>query len=367
MSFNDSAPLGLPDDRSLHHPPGDRTHHQNGNSNGNRLNHISIPSKQLRGGESRALIPKKSITLALGGGGARGLAHLGVVEVLLQHGYHIERIVGISIGSLVGAMLAFEQSIAKIETTAVAYLLSPEFQQHQKTLFGCGTTSPEDQTFGLFSWYAHIQAYLRANSIFHRIISQPGMLPGVILQDVVDHFLPDEQIENASIPLTIVATDLKSGRLVRLDKGSIRAAVKGSSSLPGIFPPVIFDDMQLCDCGNFYTLPTTIARCYTNKFVLGVEVSYDIKPLKQCRTAIEALVRVDEIGENFWRQQIRSAANFTLRPDVSHLQWFDFSAADKMIEVGRQAATLAMPEIDRAYDQMQEFEFDATTLNPCPA
>lgn len=327
-------------------------------TNGHRLATAQSPSTSL--------IPRKSITLALGGGGARGLAHLGVVEVLLQHGYHIERIVGISIGSLVGAMLAFEQSIAKIETTAIAYLLSPEFQHHQKTLFGAGTTSPDDQTYGLFSWYAHIQAYLRANSIFHRIISQPGMLPGIVLNDVVERLLPDEQIENARIPLTIVAADLKSGRLVRLDAGSVRDAVKGSSALPGIFPPVPFGEMQLCDCGNFYTLPTTIARCYTNRFVLAIEVSYDVKPLKQCRTAIEALVRVDEIGENFWRRQIRSVANYTLQPDVSHLQWFDFSSADRMIEVGRQAALNALPEIDRAYDEMQEFHFDSTTLNPCP-
>ncbi len=362
MSFNESAPLGLPEE-----PFSSKRIEENGHGkNGHRLPKNSVQTENASRENTHALIPRKSITLALGGGGARGLAHLGVVEVLLQHGYHIDRIVGISIGSLVGAMLAFESSIAKIETTAIAYLLSPEFQLHQKTLFGAGTTSPEDQTYGLFSWYAHIQAYLRANSIFHRIISQPGMLPGVILQDVVERLLPDEKIENAKIPLTIVATDLKAGRLVRLDSGSLRDAVKGSSSLPGIFPPIVFDEMLLCDCGNFYTLPTTIARCYTNKFVLAVEVSYDVKPLKQCRTAIESLVRVDEIGEHFWRRQIRSVANYTLQPDVSHLQWFDFSSADKMIEVGRQAAYAALPEIDRAYDEMKEFQLDETSLNVCP-
>lgn len=296
---------------------------------------------------------KKKITLALGGGGARGLAHLGVIEALMENGYEIERIVGISIGSLVGGMVAFDSDIDRVRSRSLNYLTSEKFQQHQRTLFGASGSSAGDETRGIFSWYYQIQEYMRANRIFHRVVSQPGMLHGVLLQDVMDNLLPDADISDAKIPLTIVATDLLSGHVVLLEKGSIRQAVRGSSALPGIFPPIEFEEMLLCDCGNFFTLPTTVASSYPNSFVLGVEISAVVKPLKKVSTAIEAWIRVDEIGEDFWRKQVRSAADFVLRPPVAHVEWFDFSSSAKVMQIGRRAAYNAMDRIDKQWAKRQ--------------
>lgn len=297
---------------------------------------------------------KKKITVALGGGGARGLAHLGVIDALTEQGFEIERIVGISIGSLVGGMVAFHDSIDHVRSRALNYLTSAKFQKHQQTLFGASGSSPGDETRGIFSWYYQIQEYMRANRIFHRVISQPGMLHGVLLQDVMDHLLPDDDLSEARTPLTIVAADLLSGHVVMLEKGSLRQAVRGSSALPGIFPPVEFDDMLLCDSGNFLTLPTRIASSYPANFVLGVEISAAVKPLQQVNTALEAWIRVDEIGEDYWRKQVRSAADFVLQPPVAHVEWFNFSAAAKVMEIGKQAAYRAMDQIEAAWQKRND-------------
>ncbi len=287
------------------------------------------------------------ITLALGGGGARGLAHLGVIEILEQAGYRIRRVVGISIGALVAGLVGFEADTSRVQRRAIQYLMSREFQRHQRTLFGSPSAAHDTAAHGLFAWFAQVQQYLAANRLFHRVIAQPSMLPGVLLHDVVTRLLPDAVLQDARFPLAIVAADLASGHVVVLEKGSLHAAVKGSASLAGIFPPVPWGDMQLVDCGNFYSLPSSIAAAYGGSPVVAVEVSADVKHLPKCRTAIDALVRIDEIGENFWRKQTRESARFVIRPEVHDTQWFDFSRADHLIEKGRRAARAALPELDR--------------------
>src|SRR5438093_13193668 len=110
------------------------------------------------------------ITLALGGGGARGVAHLGVIEVLKDAGYEIDRIVGISIGSLAGALCAFDTDIRAVQQRSLEYLLSPGFQRHQQVLFGAHPGPGEVATGGVFTWYKRVSDYLRANRLFHRVI-----------------------------------------------------------------------------------------------------------------------------------------------------------------------------------------------------
>lgn len=278
-------------------------------------------------------------TLALGGGGARGMAHLGAIEAMLESRLTIDRIVGVSIGSLAGAMYAFDPDIQRAQKNALDYLLSESFQRHQDVLFGAHGSSPDDAdtTGGVFAWYSRAKDFLRANRVFHRVISRPSLLPGVVLQDVVDHLLPDADIADAKIPLSIVSVDLRSGHKVVLERGPVREAVKASSSLPAIFPPVEFEGMLLCDVGVFYSLPTTVARSYGSARVIAVDVSSDIRRLQDCETALDVLFRMDEIGESLFRKHVRDAADLVIRPDVSGIQWFDFTKPRELIEIGRNA------------------------------
>ncbi|MBR9803557.1 hypothetical protein GYB59_18520 [bacterium] len=287
----------------------------------------------------------RKVTLALGGGGARGLAHLGVIEVLEAHGYSCSRIVGVSMGALVGALSASGKSSLEIQRKALRYLLSERFREHQETLFGMSGGSGPAGGNGYFAWYYRIQQFLRANSLFRRIITQPGMLPGVLLDDVVDHLLDDCNIEDLPIPFTAVAVDLISGHQVMLESGPLRPAVCGSSSLPGIFPPVDLNGMQLCDTGTFCSLPARIATSYGQGPVIAVEVSTDVTPGIRATSALDALIRVDEIGEYYWRKQVRPHADLLLQPNVAHVPWYDFTAAPRLIELGRQAALQNLRQI----------------------
>lgn len=291
----------------------------------------------------------RGITLALGGGGARGVAHLGVVEVLQRAGYTIDRVVGVSSGSLAGALLAFSDDALEAQRKALSYLLSDKFQSHQQTLFGASPSADEDVSGGVFSWYDRVKDYLRANRIFHRVISRASLLPGIVLNDVVDSLLPDADISDARIPLSVVAVDLLSGDKVVLEKGSIRDAVRASSSLPGIFPAVKMDGMLLCDIGVFYSLPTTVARTYGPHCLVAVEVATGTKPMPKCETALDALMRMDEIGETLFRKHVREAADLVIQPAVSGTEWFDFSDPELMLAAGRAAAEKALPNLETLF------------------
>lgn len=296
---------------------------------------------------------RRGITLALGGGGARGLAHLGVVEVLSQAGYEFDRIVGVSMGSLVGALTATSVDPMLIQKEALRYLLSKRFQTHQRTLFGMAGDNNGYETSGYFSWYQRIQQFLRANSLFRRIITQPGMLPGILLEDVVDNLLDERNIEDLPIPFCVVAVDLISGHQVILENGPIRDAVRGSSSLPGIFPPVTFGNMLLCDTGTFCSLPARIAKSYGQGPVVAVEVSTDVVPGAKVQTALDALIRVDEIGEYYWRKHVRHHADVLIQPNVSRIPWYDFSSAERLIELGRLAARQSLRSISQMFEKRE--------------
>lgn len=288
---------------------------------------------------------QKPITLALGGGGARGISHLGVIDGLHDRGIEVHRVVGVSIGSLAGAMYAFNPDIKQTIGKALAYLLSESFQTHQQTLFGARQSSDSDNTGGVFAWYSQVMKYLRANRTWHRAVTRSSLLPAAVMEDVVTNLLPDADIADAKIPLSIVAVDLHSGHQVVLERGPVRAAVRASAAIPGIFPPVKWDEMLLSDLGTFCSLPTVIARSYGNGPVVGVDVSSSIQYLTHCDTALDVLMRMDEIGEVLFRKHVTAAADFIIRPAVSHTEWFDFSQPEMLINVGRKAARQRSPEL----------------------
>ncbi len=284
------------------------------------------------------------ITLALGGGGARGISHLGVIDGLCDAKVKVNRIVGVSIGSLAGAMYAFNPDIQKTIGKALGYLLSASFQSHQQSLFGARRNSNEN-TGGVFAWYSRVMKYLRGNRTWHRAVTRPSLLPGAVMQDVVTHLLPDADIADAKIPLSIVAVDLHSGHQVVLERGSVREAVRASAAIPAIFPPVPWEDMLLADIGTFCSLPTVIAQSYQAGPVVAVDVSSGVKRLPQVKSAMDVLMRMDEIGEVLFRKHVTAAADFLIRPNVSNTEWFDFSNPEMLINTGRRAARQSSPEL----------------------
>ncbi|MBI3468683.1 MAG: patatin-like phospholipase family protein, partial [Planctomycetes bacterium] len=104
----------------------------------------------------------------------------------------------------------------------------------------------------------------------------------------------------------------------------------------------------LCDIGVFNSLPTTVTRTYATKCLVAVDVSARLKQLSRCDTAVDVLMRMDEIGESHFRKHVCATADLVINPDVSDMAWFDFSSSRQLIEAGREAARQAVPSLTAA-------------------
>jgi NTE family protein len=254
----------------------------------------------------------------------------------------VGRVVGISIGSLAGAMYAFDPEIDVVQQRALDYLLSTEFALRQQALM---QAKPLDEKGpgGMFVWYHNIVDYLQAHQKLTRAITRRSLLPGALLEEVCSHLLPDADIADAEIPLAVVAVDLHTGQPVVLDRGPLRIAVQASASLPGIFPPVELHGRLLCDLGVIASLPAPIARQMGSSPIIAVDVA---SPLRRAKftTALDVLMRMMEIGESMFREELRDAADLLIEPDVGDIHWADFSQSRSLIQIGRTAARKSLIE-----------------------
>jgi NTE family protein len=281
--------------------------------------------------------------IALGGGGARGLAHLGALQVIGESGIQTERIVGVSIGSLVGAMCAAEPEIDLAQAAAIEFLHSSVFlEKFTSVVAPASSLANRCQDSPSLAWYASMLSRVRktvSNSRrLRRAITGPALMHDSLLRGAVEHLVPDIDIADTPIPLSIVAADLISGQRVVLESGSLRQAVLASTAIPGFFPPVAWKDHLLCDIGVLDSLPTTVARSYASDLVIGVDVGADHTSIPAPGTAVEVMMRMDEIGERILRRSAMQAADIVIRPSVGGRPWFDFSDPERAIGEGRIAA-----------------------------
>ena len=281
---------------------------------------------------------QRRASIALGGGGARGVAHLGVMQAIGESGVHTEQIVGVSMGSLVGAMCAVDQDIHRVQAKAIGLLHSPVFQMNQQMLFGAELGTRDEEASGsYFAWYGRIKKYLAAHRKLSRAVTSPSLMPETAFTAAIEHLLPDVDLRDRPIPLSIVAVDLLSGHRIVLESGSLRTAVRASIAIPGFFPPVRWGDMLLCDIGVVDSLPTSVAKSYASDLTIGVDVGQEHTTIHECNTALDAMTRMQDIGEMMLRRHVMEAADLIVRPDVGNVAWFDFSEPERLIEAGRQA------------------------------
>ena len=280
-------------------------------------------------------------TIALGGGGARGLAHLGVMEAIGESEVRTERIVGVSIGSLVGAMCASDSNIFRVQAAANELLYSPIFQRKHRQLFG-EALSESDAAGGLFSWYGRMKSVMSAHRRLRRAVTGPALMLDTLLREAIDELLPDVDIADLETDLSIVAVDLLSGHQVVLESGPLRRAVLASSAVPGIFPPVKWEDKLLCDIGVVDSLPIDVSNSYGNDMTIAVDVGQEHSIIHECNTALDVMLRMDDIGERLLRRRVLAGANILIRPDVGEIAWCDFSDPQRLIAAGQVAGRIAL-------------------------
>lgn len=281
---------------------------------------------------------RKRIGLALGGGGARGLAHIGVLRVLERERIPIDLIVGTSIGALVGGAYACGISPDELRKRVDAYLNSTEFQSSAMKAFETAHAKGE---LGLTE---KIQSYLRNTFYLIQAMFKPGILPNEDFQTTINYFIPDIQIEETRIPFRAVATDLVSGEEIIFSKGPLRQAVMASCAVPGAIAPLKEGERLLSDGGIICLVPSSVARREGADIVISVAVDRCIGS-EELRNVVDVYYRVSEImGEKLKNYEL-AEADVVILPEVGDLHWSNFSQAMDLIDEGEKAAKEKLDDI----------------------
>jgi len=252
--------------------------------------------------------PAAKLALVLGGGAARGFAHIGVIKALEAQGIVPDMVVGTSAGSVVAALYAGGASGFEL----------------QKLAFGM-----EDKT--ITDW----------------AIPDRGFIRGEALQNYVNKVLSNRSMNGLPRGLAVVATDLRSGEMMVFRSGDVGLAVRASSSVPGVFQPVRIGNREFVDGGLVSPLPAKVARDLGATVVIAVDISSKPKDASVSST-IEVLLQTFNIMSASVAQYEIDRADVVIRPDVGNISGTDFQSKHLAILEGEKAAAGKMDEIRAA-------------------
>lgn len=279
-------------------------------------------TRQPPGSSGRA-----DFALALGGGGARGVAHIGVAQALEAAGLRPRLITGTSMGAVVGAVYAQDPE-GDAGWTRLTEFLDSELFRRTKVEF----IQPAEERGSL----AHRARYFVQRAYMHgRILTRPSILSLDVIREVVEFFVEEGYLEDTRVPFAAVATDMGNGQTVTLNQGSIREAVLASMSIPGFMAPVELNGRQLMDGGVVSLVPIESAVALGATRVVAVDVEKKLPELKTRLSALDYIFRADEIQGNELRRFKNRAADLVLVPEVGDIHWSDFRAVEEVYAAGR--------------------------------
>lgn len=260
-------------------------------------------------------LPRPRVALVLGGGAARGFAHVGVIRALEQEKIPVDLIVGTSVGSLIGAIYASDTNSFELEWTA--------FTLEKEHIFD----------YALFSAFTGM-----------------GPVKGDKLEEFVKSKVPAANIENLKIPFAAVATDLNRGTRVILDKGPLARAVRASSAIPGVFNPVEHQGKMLVDGGVVENIPISVARELGADIVIAVDISENVVNFNITNLIDVVLQSVNIMfSENV--KSKKKDADVLIAPAVGDVAMLDFGQKKRCMQAGIEAAQKAMPQIKAKIDE----------------
>lgn len=277
--------------------------------------------------------------LALGGGASRGLAHIGVLEVLEERGIEVDIFSGTSMGALISAVYLQEGTAKKLRQIVQGFLISDEFK---KARFDLLKEKSEDQEEGFFDSVAQT---LRKGILYSYSLRRESIITREVFNQIVNSLIKDINIEDLPKPFCAVSLDVASGEEVVWTKGSLRQAVLASSAIPGFFPPQIIDDRVLVDGGWTNSVPIRPARALGAEVVIAVDTSRGIEEMFQHKRGVDLILRTASIMMKRLREFQLEEADLVIQPAVTHIHWADFDSPMELITRGRDEAIIKLSEL----------------------
>jgi len=283
-------------------------------------------------------MPGFAMGLALGGGAARGLAHIGVLRALERAGIKPDLVTGTSIGSLVGSAYGCLGDAAKTEHRFRRFVVSREFR---RTEFDFLKDSRRDEPSLLYS----VSNLIKRGIFYSFSMTRSSFISEENFLHNIYALVDDVAVGETKVPFYPVAADLETGEEAILTSGSLRRAVCASSAIPGLLPPVRINGRVLIDGGWVSKVPVLAAFRLGADMVVGVDISPELEDTRELKKGFDILVRANAIKAEALKTFQCKLADVLIRPKVGTVHWADFSGALTLIEEGDRAATLKIPEI----------------------
>jgi NTE family protein len=250
------------------------------------------------------------IGLALGGGAARGFAHIGVIKALEARNLKVDLLAGTSAGSVIAALSASGMNGIAINRLALSM----------------------DEA-SISDWATPFRTR--------------GLLQGVALQNYLNKTLDNRPIEKMAKPLGVVATDLRTGQPILFQRGNTGIAVRASCSVPSIFEPVKIGDHEYVDGGLVSPVPAAFARKMGADFVIAVDIS--ARPeAALTQSSFDVLMQTFTImGQTIKGYELDKYADFVIRPNLAAMSGSDFGQRNAAILAGEEAVSKIWPDLQR--------------------
>lgn len=293
---------------------------------------------------TRFIQPEKelgTIGLALGGGGVRGLAHIGVLTVLDREKIPVHAIAGTSMGAIVAA----------------AYGLGTDFDRDRltKQVMNLGFKPPI--THGLSEqdregWFEHVRRFVDVERFLIDTMWGWGPFERQVVAEALEMLTLGKKLEDSKVPLAAVATDLLTGDKVVFKDGPASLALQASSALPGFFPPVKHEGRLLADGAFVDLVPTDVVREMGVDIVVAADVDQEAVKV-EITNGLQAFLRAADIGARHHKHHHLKMADLVIRPRFGvHVDAFDFSKAGLCVEAGVRATEESLPSLRQLLKQI---------------
>ena len=264
---------------------------------------------------------RKKIGLALSGGAARGLAHIGVLEVLHKEGIPIDMIAGTSAGAVAGAVYASNRDIARMKKEVLEV-----------------------------NW-------MKIAPLIDLSLFKGGLIKGTKIKGLLASYVGGNiKFSDLKIPFACVASDIETGEEIIIDSGSVPEALRASISVPGIFAVVKHEGRYLVDGGLTTPVPVSVAKKMGADFIIAVNVTPDVsnrvQKIRKEPSIFHVLMQSIYITTYAMAQHNLEDADIVIEPDIAHLGAGDFQKAKELIRRGGQATQNAIPEIKKRLENL---------------
>ncbi|MDP3981900.1 MAG: patatin-like phospholipase family protein [Chlamydiota bacterium] len=285
----------------------------------------------------------KKIGLALGGGGARGIAHIGVLKALSKAQIPIDLIVGTSIGSIVGAVYALDPDVRELEEKLYQFLKNSSLDK-METLF----IKPDDPYISRQHMLKKVSNFMRELFIWRTRSTKQWLIDTQQIEKLLYPLVENKTFQDCKIPFYAIATDLISGDRIILEEGLLLDALQASSSIPGIMQPFSYQGRLLTDGSLLDPVPVEQARAKGATTVIAVNVGHGVKRKKRFHNIADIAEQADYIKSLELSKYKLASADVVIEPRVMGISWAHFSKAREIIQRGEIACWKKLQQIKLA-------------------